>query len=303
MRSVSILAAALAIVIASSTSYARAQNSLGTGYPPTVSAIDRLSAPQSASAVPAPLRYDNQVVRTGYDQAPSENAKSREGWTTDDIRAIAKLSSAATQGDSPRPNFIQREKELTGSTGASTDAMPKKQNFGKLIANIGMNLAFVLLVGIGFIVISKQWFNPKANNKKNKTEEDISNSLLVKEKLDLDGKSTMRVIQWKDFEILVASGAEGVQAMIPLTPTFSETFDQVETEFGDREIEPQRVETRRSETQSQSSRFSARSPAISESNPAGIDDKLIQMLLDSANRSAESKSAASSSYSAKVKRA
>ena len=275
---IAIVFTVVATWIASST---HAQNS--NLAVPSGSVVDRL-----LTAQPTTPRYDNNVVRTTFDQALQRRISPGDGWTTDDVRAISDLNTSAPEAQK-KPNFIQREKEGMGVPNTDTAAMPKKMSFGKLIANMGMNLAFVLLVGIGFIVISKQWMKPRAAVKKDDTS-DNTLSLRIKEELVLDGKTSIRVIQWKDSEILVASDTDGVRSMVALTPNFSETFDQIETDFEKQEIEPAKAPT-----PSRLSSASAKKTPSHESNSSRVDDRLIQMLLDSANRSA----AASKSYSNK----
>jgi flagellar biogenesis protein FliO len=265
------LAFALAVAATSMASSTHAQTLRTSTQPAT--AVDRILSSQ-----PATPRYDNNVVRMNFDQAPLRAEAPRDGWTTGDVRAIASYNDEATSDMAKKPNFIQREKQGQADTSPSTKAVPKKQSFGKLIANMGMNLAFVLLVGIGFIVISKQWLKPQASLKKESS--DHTSSLRVTEELVLEGKTSIRVIQWKDSEILVASDATGVRSMVALTPNFSDTLDQVETEFEERESEPEKVPS------PSRSRPTAKKTPPQDSSYGVVDDRLIKMLLDSANRSA-----------------
>ena len=274
-----ITAIAMAVSAFWSTASTHAQNTPIAAEQPGGSAVDRLLYSQPGMT-PVTSRRDNQVVQTGFDQTPAVTSMRSESWIADERRAVA---DPRTAPPTRKPNFIQREKEASASDADSSTAKPKGQKFGQMIANIGMNLAFVLLVGIGFIVFSKQWFTPKTNSQ-NGSSEDALSRLQVKEELALDSKTTIRVIQWKDTEILVASDSEGVRAMVSLGPTFSDTLSQVETEFEDQKPERTQPQT------PQASQQNAVKPASSTDSSPGIDDRLIQMLLDSANRSAASAS-------------
>ncbi|QEG23391.1 hypothetical protein [Mariniblastus fucicola] len=256
----------------------------------TGSAVDRLIGSEPTSLRNAGLRQDRQVVPTAYDQSPPARVMPSEAFNGGDANEIPGYSKVPQrQRDSEMPNFIEREKEADSTADATSETPAKKQHFGQLIATMGMNLAFVLMVGIGFIVFAKQWIKPQGTNKKETTNE-RSSSLKIKEELVLDDNSTIRVIDWKGSEVLVASDANGVKSMIAVAPNFAETLDQIASDTEPREIEapPQRSDRPKKK----------RTPTVSqtqETDHGAVDDRLIQMLLDSANRSA----AASKTYSAK----
>lgn len=271
-----------------SVSLANAQTSTNNPYRSNSSAVDRLVNSRPASPIPSSPTYDGQVIRTSYERSPAIRTADGDGWTNEDVRGIAELSRETTTGR--KPNFIEREKAASETPVKASAATPKKQHFGKLIANLGMNLAFVLLVGIGFMVIAKHWTKPEAAGTKNASSTSPS-SLQVKEELVLDGKTKLRIVQWKDSEILVASDAEGVRSMVALTPAFSDTLDQLENDLEEQAAtEPAKVVA-----EERPVRERQKLKPTATSKPDGIDDRLIQMLLDSANRSA----AASKPYSSR----
>lgn len=263
------------------------QRPIGQAAIPQSSAIDRiLNAETNSSTTEAGgVRYDNQVRRTGYDQTPL----TREPSDTLRNTEIAPLRPAAAlaSSDQGKPNFIEREKVASAGP-TESEAQPKKKHFGQLIANLGMNLAFVLLLGIGFIVIAKQWVKPQSFAKTN-AETESTSSLEVKEELVLDGKTKLRVVRWKESDVLIASDSDGVKSMVALAPSFAESLGQIE------ESEQASVVEQETRTGSRLKSASVQSDDTDDSSSRGVDDRLIQMLLESANRSAK----ASKSYQRK----
>ena len=243
------------------------------------SAIDRIM--NSGRPESLQIQYDGQVVRSSYEQERSLRPMTRQQFSP-----TGNTQPIPSNVDSERPNFIEREKQTTEPVTESS-SKPKKQHFGKLIANLGMNLAFVLLVGIGFIVVAKQWIKPQGFGKK-ETSEQGSSSLEIQEELILDGKTKIRVVRWKNSDVLIASDPDGVKSMVALAPSFSKSLEQIE-EVEELENEPPKPQ------KSKSSSSASKPEKKNESDSKGVDDRLIQMLLESANRSAK----ASKSYSRK----
>ena len=255
---------------------------------PTVGAIDRImgSTHKSLREPAVTPQFDQQVVPSSYNKGV-EVAPMSGAWSHDDIQAIAAQASGlqnhSQEFGSPKLNFVEREKSAQTPT-----QTPKKQNLGQLISNLGMNLAFVLFIGVGIVVLAKQWIKPKSKS------QDSDGQLRVTETLSLDGRSTLRVIQWKSSQILVASDAQGVKAMVPLS-SFAGTLDDVEAELShqevpeSREVSPRPASRLTPQPTPQPQRFKKQAQKKTDA-PGAIDDRLIQMLLDSANRAAASKS-------------
>lgn len=252
---------------------------------PAGSAIDRIvNAGASDSSF---AQYDQQVMHSSFEQARPLRPITGETQSSRMMAAEPAMAKSVPTNQE-KPNFIEREKQFDGAPQTGSGNQPSQSHFGKTIANIGMNLAFVLLVGIGFIVFAKQWVKPQREKELGSTENRTS-KLEVQEELMLDGKTKIRVVRWKNSDVLVASDSDGVKSMVALVPSFSESLDHLEAATE----EPQREDA--GPTKTQTKRESAQPSESKDADSRGVDDRLIQMLLESANRSAK----ASKSYSRK----
>ncbi len=278
-----VLLFAFAIVLAMTVGKAHSQSHEQPLRQPQGSAIDRIVNSDRSKTMP--LQYDRQVVRSNYEQ---ERLSPRSQLRDYPPANVIPVEPARVEDSTAKPNFIEREK-YSDQSSVESGSQPKKQHFGKLIANLGMNLAFVLLVGIGFIAFAKQWIKPQSTSEPSASEEGVS-KLKVQEEMTLDGKTKIRVLRWKNSEVLVASDSEGVKSMVALVPSFAESLDQIKEPMEETPAPPERAPTNK-----RADRVSTSSSEQNESGARGVDDRLIQMLLESANRTAK----ASKSYSRK----
>ena len=201
----------------------------------------RIEPAQDSFTQPAE-RFDGNVLPASY-EPPVDN---RTRYEQDQGLSA---TSAPNFIEREQASFIEREKANPSSS---------KQNLGQLISKIGMNLAFVLALAIGFVLLAKQWMKPKSTSSVDVTGSD---SLRVKETLVLDAKTTLRLVQWRTNRILVACDANGIRSVNVLNPMFDQTLDELSKDLEEEElVEPKQ------ETESRN----------------GIDENMLRVLLQAA---------------------
>lgn len=265
------------------------QRTENANYHEELGAIDRiLKSRHDASTFDSNSQQQTGMISpTSYtDRIPAEPAGS---WNAADLEQIASLKSDVEASPGTQLNFVERER--AGQPEQNASGQPDRNNLGQLLANIGMNLAFVLLIAIGFIAIAKQWMKTPGGSAEPKDTE--STKLRVIETLNVAPKAKLMVVQWKTSQVLVATDPNGVKAMIPLTSSFVDTLEEVESEFGrTEERDRQRTEPTRSRSQN-----AERSKAAEGLD--GVDEKLMKMLLSSVTKKAGSNKNPQRAYSSK----
>jgi hypothetical protein len=107
--------------------------------------------------------------------------------------------------------------------------VPIDQDLGKMMSRIAINSCFVLAIAVGGILLARQWFF--RGNKIVNLGTDRA-ALCVKQILKIDSRITLRLIQWRSTDILVASDTTGLKSVSILNATFQEKLDEhSETDF------------------------------------------------------------------------
>ena len=186
---------------------------------------------------------DEPVVQASYNrdvtlaqQSPYNNpitgqTASRQHTSQRNLTSVEAVSPADSTDASPNQrtlNFLERE-SLSRQTLTQEDGDSSFHDVGQLVSRIGMNLAFVLFMGLGGVLLAKQWIDSKGKKKTGKKvgsaqpEEDVD-SMEVQEVLRLDAKSTLQLIRCGSTQLLVATDSMGIKAVNVLNATTEEVY-------------------------------------------------------------------------------
>lgn len=223
-------------------------------------------------------QFNGEPFQASHATQPNPGTVAPQLHTAEEIRQVGfspipgndsqDANSALIPKDESQQNFVEREQESFIER-EQAEKKPKSENLGQMISKVGMNLAFVLAVAVGFILIAKNWIRPRLSSSKGGGE---MASLQVKEVLSLDSKSTLRLVHWQNSRILVATDAQGIKSVNVLNPTFDQTMDELPPEPAPEQMKKVEVGNRtQPETGAQ----------VQKGN--GIDERLLRLLLENAN--------------------
>ena len=126
----------------------------------------------------------------------------------------------------PSCETVAREIVLPGESNRrllGNVVMPIDQDLGEMISRIAINSCFVIAIAVGGILLARQWFfrgNKIVSLGANRA------ALCVKQILKIDSRITLRLIQWRNTDILVASDTTGLKSVSILNATFQEKLDE-----------------------------------------------------------------------------
>ena len=184
--------------------------------------LDRILAnPLSAQSNQSQQFSGSQVQGQVFQPAPSQPAAQPSVISA--TYATAPVEPMTTPQPVREPNFIERE-QAKKTVGSNSEKPAKGESFGQIISKLGMNLAVVLALCTGLLMMAKLWMRPKSGTT---SQVPSGDSLSVKEELRLGPKMTLYLIQWRQQQILVAGDAEGIKSVNVLSPTFDETLATV----------------------------------------------------------------------------
>ena len=103
--------------------------------------------------------------------------------------------------------------------------LSSKNKLLELVMKISLNLAFVLSIAVGIILMCRKWL---ANNYVNNSERAVGDSLVVRETLRIDSKTLLRLVQWRSNRFLVASDQNGIQSVKALNLSFDQTLQELD---------------------------------------------------------------------------
>jgi hypothetical protein len=106
------------------------------------------------------------------------------------------------------------------------------ERFQKLLKQLGINTGIVMCVGIGFILIAKQWV--KGKRPKTRT---ANATIQIKSTLKLSPKSSLFLVQTGEHRLIVASDQNGIKSVVRLTDSFTNTLDSISDIAGEVENE------------------------------------------------------------------
>ena len=153
-------------------------------------------------------------------------------------------------------SFIEREKQ----------AEPQQQDSTRdMITRLGVNLAFVLAIAIGFIFLVRHWQNTKGGPSHSSPE----NAIRTRHVLRLTNSVSLYVVDVSGSHFLVAIDTGGIKSVKPLVGDFAETYGR-----SSQSLDLAQPKIHRQE------------PIIHDESTAEIDEKLIRLLLEKNNKQA-----------------
>ena len=153
-------------------------------------------------------------------------------------------------------SFIEREKQ----------AQPQEKDSTRdMITRLGVNLAFVLAIAIGFIFLVRHWQNTKGLPATSSPE----NGIRTRHVLRLTNSVSLYVVDVSGSHFLVAIDAGGIKSVKPLVGDFAETYGR-----SSQSLDLAQAKIHRQE------------PIIHDESTAEIDEKLIRLLLEKNNKQA-----------------
>jgi hypothetical protein len=168
---------------------------------------------QVAPAMHQAPKNDLEPIKRMLDSLPNNVPK------TDRLTAGNPFASDA-QSTSPAASE-------SGDSDASATPLNRKfdrEKFQALIRQLAINTGIVMCIGIGFIVVAKQYVNSKQPHSKKKTETPIE----IKSTLKLSPKSNLHLIEAGDHRLIVAMDQNGIKSVVKLTDSFAGTLDSFE---------------------------------------------------------------------------
>jgi hypothetical protein len=108
-------------------------------------------------------------------------------------------------------------------TAADPDQGFNQQRFQKLLQQIAFNTCIVMCVGVGFILIAKQWYFKQGKPATRTTE----NTIQITSTLRLSPKANLFLVSAGSHRLIVASDQNGINSVVPLTDSFAGTLDSL----------------------------------------------------------------------------
>jgi len=99
-----------------------------------------------------------------------------------------------------------------------------REKFQTLIKKLGINTGIVICLGIGFIVIAKQYYKARSPGQKKKAQAPIQ----IKSTLQLSPKSNLHLIEAGKHSLIVATDQTGIKSMVRLTDSFASSLGSLE---------------------------------------------------------------------------
>lgn len=262
-----------------------------TSSPDNRSAIERISQQASDANWASNPRYDDTVKRAGFNAPANIEHRSAQRPTVNQS-LLQPQPQIQLPTESPRkpelaPNFIERENNAAPSR--ESQPTPKKENLGQLISKLGMNLAFVLFLAIGGILVVKQWIKPQSVRRSIVKDSDSDPlSMQIVETLRIDAKTTLHLVECGTSSVLVATDAGGLKSVNLLSPSFDRALledaaTQEQVVSSDNGASPRKVASHIQRAYQKET--SEPKPSLeSNSKSDGMDEKLIRMLLESSKK-------------------
>lgn len=201
-------------------------------------------------------------------QANFESNDGRNGFLDQqETKARSREELDRMNSEHPFQSFIDREN-------ASTKEEAKAET-SQLITRIGINLAFVLALGVGAILMFRQ-FQKGKSGARNQTPADLA-GLKIDQVLQVTRGVSLYLVDSMASKILVAVDAGGIKSVNVLPSRFED------------ELEEPEAFSRHNETSLARSGGSERSQSrrsINKSSSTDIDDNLIKMLLSKSKEAA-----------------
>lgn len=95
-----------------------------------------------------------------------------------------------------------------------------QSRFNRLLSKLAINTAIVMCVGVGIILLARQWYKGKKP-----AQRGTEATILVKSTLRLGPKANLMLIETGEHRLIVACDQNGIQSVVPLTDSFSSTLE------------------------------------------------------------------------------
>lgn len=211
---------------------ARIQNTSRNEMSPVIDILDRISSrmntPQDRGSELTSIEFGDDLPSTGLDVKPVEGA----GFTATNDQGTLDVSSML------EPN----ELSSTDQTQSLQVGSASQSDFTKLIEKVCYSTLFVLVLGIGFVVVAKK-IQGKGGAPQEKVE---AYEFDVIGKIDLSPKASLTLVQVGEERIVVASDSIGVKSVVhlngkssngPLT-SFGEAMEMADLGFEPEQPQP-----------------------------------------------------------------
>ncbi|MFK7738230.1 MAG: hypothetical protein AB8B50_19550 [Pirellulaceae bacterium] len=237
--------------------------------------------------------------------------QEKEGFAFADKQSSAGETTNSATDELQTGSFLDREKKSNSSDRSSSASTQET------IVKIVVNLAFVLAMGIGFIVLVRMWNMARKTSSLGSDRE--KKQLKVREVLSLGGGVCLHVVDGPRNQFLVAIDSTGIKSVNVMSASFEDSMEMLESgeladQFDDqpetaptmeqllgqlasreyqlqetkatRDIEPEptRVASARTRVRTGSRRSNNAPEEIEQSKE--LDDKLISMLLKKGKKAA-----------------
>jgi flagellar biogenesis protein FliO len=187
------------------------------------------------------LVVDSNVLEAKYEAETSSGLKPIESFLNS--LGQAPTPDLATASKASVSDVIERLNSLSGPTegpaqdrdqAAEKNARPMEQiplsksakfdqgRFQSLLKKLATSTFLVMLVGVGFILVAKRWVKvSKPVSKGNEL------AIEIKSTLKLSPKSNLHLIQAGEQRLIVALDQNGINTVVPLNDSFSNTLDSI----------------------------------------------------------------------------
>ncbi len=170
---------------------------------------------------PASVRVPDTTPHDTTESAPSadppvEPAAVASRWQPDQ-------NPPESKPDPQTDNALGQEPAVpfpSATPGVATGLTPTSPQFRKIIERIALSTCLVLCGGVAFILVAKQVFKSKPVDRK-----PASNSIQIKSQLQLSPKANLFLVETGKHRMIVASDQNGIQSVVALTDSFSETLE------------------------------------------------------------------------------
>ena len=119
---------------------------------------------------------------------------------------------------------LESSNELPPTLPAADSKKFDREKLQALIKKLAINTGFVMCIGIGFILVAKQFFKAKSTSQKKKAQSPIQ----IKSTLKLSPKSNLHLIEASEHRLIVATDQNGIKSMVRLTESFGSTLGTLE---------------------------------------------------------------------------
>ena len=170
---------------------------------------------------------ETHAVVSHIEEIPSPDARTA-------IRRISASAESASPAinTEPKPQQLSDAENVLSSLGTSESSDASASRFasdgGKmrlLAEKLAINTVIVMVCGVGFIFIARQWL---------KLKRPVTNTpevaFEIKSKIQISPKSHLMLVNLGSERLVVATDATGVKSLIRLTDSFADTLDAMENE-------------------------------------------------------------------------